>query len=193
MVLFAPNRSVALWRGFASDEDSHSSGGMTGGGLTIFLSLCPMRRYCFGCAQAGKGSSLCLLVVRMEVNAMLYKVAFYTLLGFWIWTLSELSRSDTEPFWLALFSLGCGYVSAIVYSRAWGLIVIRTQADTFLTSNRWRLFIAAVIGLMVYFAGLTLILHRIDPPVRGILIAVGFYFASYWLTGAVMTLRRVEA
>jgi len=120
---------------------------------------------------------------------MRYKVAFYTLLVFWIWAISELSRSGTEPFWLALFSLGCGYMSAIVYSRAWGFVAVGTQADTFLTANRWRLFIAAIVGLMVYFAGLTIVLHRIDQPVRGILIAAGFYFASYWLTGAVMRWR----
>lgn len=50
---------------------------------------------------------------------MAYKLAFYTLLALWIWEANTLANQSMAPAWIAGFSLGCGYLSQVLFARGW--------------------------------------------------------------------------
>lgn len=107
-----------------------------------------------------------------------YKLAFFTLLAFWIWVASTLARQGMEPSGVAVFSLCCGYLSQVMYTRGWQHGMKTEQA---FAKVRGRLLLLTVVTLLIFFASLVLTYNYLATYTRGMLIAAGFYFVSYWL------------
>lgn len=118
---------------------------------------------------------------------MAYKVAFYTLLFFWIWCLNTLAARGTEPAWIAVFSVICGVISHAVYVRGWKPV---TETNA-LTNLSGRLLQPTAVALLIFFATLALVHNHLSGSTRGLLVGAGFYFLSYWLLAPGIALRSV--
>lgn len=117
---------------------------------------------------------------------MAYRVTFYMLLVLWMWGMTTLANKGTEPVWIAAYSLVCGYLSQTVYLRAW-----RPGEQTNVSvSLSVQLLVSAVVTLLIFFATLTLVYDYLSASTRSMLIAVGFYFLSYWLPALITAWRR---
>lgn len=117
---------------------------------------------------------------------MVYRTTFYILLVLWIWEVTTLANKGAEPVWIAAYSLVCGYLSQIVYLRAWKP---RGQPNV-PVSLSGQLLVSAVVTLLIFFATLTLVYDYLSASARGMLIASGFYFLSYWLPALITAWRR---
>lgn len=107
---------------------------------------------------------------------MLYRVMFYACLSGWMYGMGELSSRGAELIWFAVFSIVLGYLSHVTYTHGYRLEDLSTDQVEMLRKSFQTV-------LLLYFAGLSVTVHKMPADIRGMLVGIGFYFGVFYLLG----------
>lgn len=107
---------------------------------------------------------------------MLYRVMFYACLFGWNYGMVDLSSRRADLVWFAAVSIVFGYLSHVTYTHGYRLKDLSRDHVEMLRHGFQTM-------LLLYFAGLSVTVHKMPAHIGGMLVGIGFYFGVFFLLG----------